>query len=130
MVILHSFLALAAGVAVLVLGVALLTTFIQRFLPSWDAAGNAIGLGAVFVHIAGCFAAAAAAGYVCSWISDPASIQHVLALGITVLVLTALSAVQFRGQRPVWFLVALVVAAPLGVLAGGLIWLRVTGILS
>jgi hypothetical protein len=54
---------------------------------------------------------------------------HVLALGIIVLVLAALSALQSKGKQPVWYLLAQVVISPVGVLAGGLLRLRLQGIL-
>jgi hypothetical protein len=53
----------------------------------------------------------------------------VLALGIVVLALAALSALQSRGKQPIWYQLALVAISPIGVLAGGLVWLRVLGIL-
>jgi hypothetical protein len=46
-----------------------------------------------------------------------------------VLALSALSAMQQRGKQPVWYQLALVAISPLGVLAGGLVRLRVLGIL-
>jgi hypothetical protein len=130
MVILHAFLALAAGLATIVAAMALLTALVKHLLPAWAATSGPLSAGAAFVNIAGSFAVAAAGGYVTAWASSPAPMQHVLALGIAVLVLAALSALQSRGQRPARFLLALVIAAPLGVLAGGLIWLRVAGILG
>ena len=54
---------------------------------------------------------------------------HVLALGIIVLALAALSALQAKGKQPVWYQLALIALTPLGVLAGGLVRLRVMGIL-
>jgi hypothetical protein len=53
----------------------------------------------------------------------------VLALGIVVLALTALSALQARGKQPIWYALTLVAISPIGVLAGGLVRLRVVGIL-
>jgi hypothetical protein len=46
-----------------------------------------------------------------------------------VLLLAALSALQAKGKQPIWYQLALVAIAPLGVLAGGLLRLRVLGIL-
>jgi len=54
---------------------------------------------------------------------------HALALALIVLALAALSALQTKGNQPVWLQLALVAIAPLGVLAGGLVRLRVLGIL-
>jgi len=44
-------------------------------------------------------------------------------------VLAAVSAMQARGKLPIAYALALVVVTPLGVLAGGLLRLRVLGIL-
>jgi len=46
-----------------------------------------------------------------------------------VLVLSALSALQSRGKQPVWYALTLLAVTPMGVLAGGLVRLRVLGIL-
>jgi len=46
-----------------------------------------------------------------------------------VLALAALSALQQRGQQPMAYMLALVAISPLGVLAGGLVRLRILGIL-
>ena len=43
--------------------------------------------------------------------------------------LAALSALQSRGKQPIWYALALVAISPIGVLAGGLVRLRVVGIL-
>jgi hypothetical protein len=52
-----------------------------------------------------------------------------LALAIIVLVLAALSALQSRGKQPVWYQLALVAITPLGVFAGGILRIKVLGIL-
>ena len=64
-----------------------------------------------------------------AWLAHANPLIHVLALAITVLLLAALSALQQRGQQPVWYILSLVALTPIGVLAGGLIRLRVLGIL-
>jgi hypothetical protein len=43
--------------------------------------------------------------------------------------MAALSALQSRGVQPVWYALALLVLMPLGALAGGMLRLRVLGIL-
>ena len=75
------------------------------------------------------FLAAAAGGYVTAWVAAANPLVHVLALGMVVLALAALSALQSRGKQPIWYQLALVAISPLGVLAGGLVRLRVLGIL-
>jgi hypothetical protein len=36
---------------------------------------------------------------------------------------------QAKGEQPIWYQLSQVAISPLGVLAGGLLWLRVLGIL-
>jgi hypothetical protein len=124
--------------------VALITALLQRLTPGWigepgkpgpprtgpDAwGGGKPKPGYVFVNLGYSFLAAAAGGYVTAWIAEHNPLIHVLALAITVLLLAALSALQQRGQQPVWYMLTLVAITPLGVLAGGLVRLRVIGVL-
>ena len=64
-----------------------------------------------------------------AWVAAANPLYHVLALGIIVLALAALSALQSRGKQPIWYQLTLVAITPMGVLAGGLVRLRVLGIL-
>jgi hypothetical protein len=66
---------------------------------------------------------------VTAWVAAANPMYHVMALGIIVLALAALSALQARGKQPVWYQLTLVALTPMGVLAGGLVRLRVLGIL-
>jgi hypothetical protein len=129
MVILHAFLALAAGFATMALLVIVLTALLTRMVPSWTGAEGKLPPGYAFVNLGNSFLAAAAGGYVTAWTAVANPLIHVLALGIVVLALAALSVLQLRGKQPVWYALALVAISPVGVLAGGLVWLRVVGIL-
>jgi len=129
MVVLHAFLALLAGFATMAALVALITALLQRLTPGWIGEPGKPKPGYVFVNLGYSFLAAAAGGYITAWIAGHNPLIHVLALAITVLLLAALSAVQQRGQQPVWYMLALVALTPLGVLAGGLVRLRVLGLL-
>jgi N-acetyl-gamma-glutamylphosphate reductase len=73
--------------------------------------------------------AAAAGGYVTAWIAAANPLIHVLILGLAVLAMAALSALQSRGKQPIWYQLSLVAISPFGVLAGGLLRLKVLGIL-
>jgi len=128
-VILHAFLALAAGFATMDLLVIVLTALLTRMVPSWTGAEGKLPPGYAFVNLGNSFLAAAAGGYVTAWTAVANPLIHVLALGIVVLALAALSVLQLRGKQPVWYALALVAISPVGVLAGGLVWLRVVGIL-
>jgi hypothetical protein len=129
MVILHAFLALAAGFATMALLVILLTALLTHLVPSWTDAAGKPQPGYAFVNLGYSFLAAAAGGYVTAWAAAANPMIHVLALGIVVLALAALSALQSRGKQPIWYSLALVAISPVGVLAGGLVRLRVLGIL-
>ena len=129
MVILHAFLALTAGFAVMAVLVIGLTALVTRMIPSWTSAEGKPQPGYVFVNLGSSFLAAAAGGYVTAWVAAANPLIHVLALGLVVLALAALSALQSRGKQPIWYQLALVAISPIGVLAGGLVRLRVLGIL-
>lgn len=143
MVVLHAFLALAAGFATMAALIAVVSALLQKLTPSWveetspassrtnagQRGGEKATPGYIFVNLGYSFLAAAAGGYVTAWIAQHNPLVHVLALAIAVLLLAALSAVQQRGQQPVWYMLTLVGLTPLGVLAGGLVRLRVLGLL-
>jgi hypothetical protein len=131
-VILHTFLALVAGFAVLVALMIGQSALVARLTPSWVSAPGGVGKmqpAFAFVSLGASFLAAAAGGYVTAWVAAANPLIHVLALAIVVLALAALSALQSRGKQPIWFQLAQVAISPIGVLAGGLTRLRVLGIL-
>jgi hypothetical protein len=57
--------------------------------------------------------------------SDP--LRNVLMLAIVVLLLSALSALQLRGQQPLSYQFALIVLTPIAALAGGLLRMHGAG---
>jgi hypothetical protein len=129
MVILHAFLALLAGFATMALLVIVVTALLAKLTPGWVGEEGKPNPAYVFVNLGYSFVAAAAGGYVTAWAAAANPLIHVLALGIVVLVLSALSALQSRGKQPVWYALTLLAVTPMGVLAGGLVRLRVLGIL-
>ena len=124
MVILRAFGALLAGFATMALLVIVMTALLAKLTPSWVGEHGKPTPGYMFVNLA-----AAAGGYVTACAAAANPLVHVLALGMVVLALSALSALQSRGQQPIPYQLALVALSPLGVLAGGLARLRVLGIL-
>jgi len=128
-VTLHAFLALAAGFLTMAVLVGVLTALLVRLTPSWVGEQGKPKPGYIFVNLGYSFLAAAAGGYVTSWLAAANPLYHVLALGIIVLALAALSALQAKGKQPIWYQLTLLALTPLGVLAGGLLRLRVMGIL-
>ncbi|HEU5457335.1 MAG TPA: hypothetical protein VFU68_01825 [Terracidiphilus sp.] len=126
---LHAFLALLAGFGA-VLAVALaLRGALMGLAPSMAAQEPEPGVGYTIVQVGASLLAGTAGGYVTAAVGSGNPMVEVLALGIAVLALAALSALQSRGKQPVWFLLLQVAISPLGVLAGGLLRMRVLGIL-
>ena len=128
MVILRGFLALLAGFATKAILVIVVTAMLTRLVPEWVGEQSNPHLDYVFVNLGYSFLAAAGGGYVTAWAASGNSLVHVLALAIAVLVLSALSALQMRGKQPIAYQLALVAISPLGVMAGGLVRLRLLGL--
>ncbi len=125
----HAFFALTAGFLTTAVLVGALTALLMRLTPSWVQTRGKPQPGYIFVNLAYSFLAAAAGGYVTAWVAAANPLYHVLALAIIVLALSALSAMQQRGKQPIWYQLLLIALSPLGVFAGGIIRLRVLGIL-
>jgi len=129
MVMLSAFFALLAGLATITVLSVLMTVLLARLVPSWSVAQANPTSGAVFVQLGSAFLIAAAGGYTTSLAARANPLLHVLALGIAVLALSALSVLQQKGTQSVRLQLAQVALSPLGVLAGGLLHLRQLGIL-
>ena len=129
MVALHAFLALAAGFCATVLVIAAIAGLVRGLAPEWTAPDQGPSPGYIAVNVGGSFLAAAAGGYVTSWVAKANPLQHVEVLAIILLGFAALSALQSRGKLPIWYQLLLVVVTPFGALAGGLAQLRAAGIL-
>ena len=125
----HAFFALASGFLTMAVLVGVLTALLMRLTPSWVQEKERPQSGYIFVNVGYSFLAAAAGGYVTAWVAAANPLYHVLALAIIVLAIAALSALQQRGKQPIWYQLALIALSPLGVFAGGIIRLRVLGIL-
>jgi hypothetical protein len=128
-VILHAFLALLAGFAAMAALVIGMTALLKRMVPSWMGNEGKPQPGYIVVNLGYSFLAAAAGGYITAWTGKGNPLVLVLGLAIIVLALAALSALQSRGKQPTWYQLSLVAITPVGVLAGGLVRLRVLGIL-
>lgn len=129
MIVLRAFLTLLAGFATMAILVIFITALLARTVPEWVGTEGRPRPGYVIVNLGYSFLAAAAGGYVTAWAAVSNPLILVLALGIVVLLMSALSAMQSRGKQPVWYQLALVAISPLGVLAGGLVRMRYLGIL-
>jgi branched-subunit amino acid transport protein AzlD len=129
LVALFAFLALLAGFATMAILVIVVTALFTRLVPSWVGTEGRPRPSYVIVNLGYSFLAAAAGGYVTALTAKNNPLILVLALGIIVLLMGALSAMQQRGKQPVWYQLALLAISPLGVFAGGMLRMRVLGIL-
>jgi len=129
MVMAHAFLALLAGLATIAVLSIGMSALLRRLAPDWAAEQGRPSSGKVIVQLGSTLLIAAAGGYITAVVAEANPLVHVLALGIAVLALAALSALQAKGSQPVLFQLTMVAISPLGVLAGGLLRLRVLGIL-
>jgi hypothetical protein len=129
LVMVRAFLALLAGFAAMAVLVTALTALVAWLAPEWAGAEGKPNPGYAFVNLGYSFLSAVAGGYGTAWASAANPMIHVLVLGIVVLAMAALSALQGRAKQPVWYALTQLALMPLGVLAGGLVRLRVLGIL-
>jgi hypothetical protein len=129
LVTVRAFLALLAGFSTMAALVIIVTAVLGRLTPEWVGEEGKPRPGYALVNLGYSFLAAAAGGYVTARLSSANPLIHVLVLGIVVLAMSALSALQAKGKQPVWYALTLLALMPLGVLAGGLVRLRVMGIL-
>jgi hypothetical protein len=129
LVAVHAFLALVAGFATMAILVVVLTAALARLVPEWVGTEGNPRLGYAVVNLGYSALSAAAGGYVTAWLSAANPLIHVLVLGIVVLAMGALSALQSRGKQPVWYALSLLALMPLGALAGGLLRLHMLAII-
>ena len=129
MSILRAFLALLAGFAAMAAIVGVATAVLMKFVPEWVGVPGQPRAGYVLVNLGYSLAAAMVGGYVTAWIAKNNPLIHALALALIVLLLAALSALQERGQQPIWYQLLLVAVAPIGAMLGGLLRMRILGVL-
>jgi hypothetical protein len=127
-VTLRAFEALFAGFAVTVLLSLVTAALVKALAPDWANPTRPMTVGAIFAHLGASFLAAAGGGYVTAWMAANV-LPYVLALGVIVLVFSGFSALPQRGKLPIPYLLVSVALGPLGVFVGGLVRLRVEGIL-
>ena len=129
MVIAQAFLALLAGFAIMALIVIVITALLTRLAPQWAGQQAHPQPAYVFVNLGYSLIAAAVGGYVTAWAGADNPLRNVLGLAVVLLVLGGISALQSRGRQPLWYQATLIVVTPVGVVAGGVLRLRVLGLL-
>lgn len=129
MVILRAVWALLAGFATMTAIVFAITMALMKKAPDWVGTQARPNPAYVFANIGYSFVAAMAGGYITAWIATVNPLSRVLVLAIIVLVMGAISALEARGRQPVRYQIALAVIGPIGVVLGGLLRLRIFGVL-
>jgi hypothetical protein len=107
--------------------VSVVTAALPRMVPDWVELDGSPRRPLVVANLCWSFFAATAGGYVTAWIASANPLDTALALAIVILVLGGIATLQSRERYPIWYLVLLLVITPIGVVAGGLIRMKVLG---
>ena len=129
MLIAKAFLALIAGFLSMAILVAAATTLFVKLAPGFVGEQGHPKPGYVLFNVIYSIIAAAVGGYVTAWIATDNPLVKTLFLALIVLLLAALSALQQRGKQPIWYQLLLIAITPAGVLLGGYLRLKLTGLL-
>lgn len=127
MVIWRAFLALLTGFGVMTGIAAAFRLVLIRAVPGWRNEPGASSPGSLFAMMGVAFVAAAGGGFVTAWLAPANPLGHITALSIGALAMAALSALFERGRRPIAYHLLLVAVLPIGVVAGGLLRLKLWG---
>jgi len=115
MPIVRAFLALVAGFLSMAILVGVITAGLMKLSPQWVGVTGHPRPAYVLVNLAYSLLAVMSRGYVTAWTAAGNPWKYVLVLAIIVLLLGALSALQQRGMRPIWYQLLLMLITPAGV---------------
>jgi len=124
--ILRSVLAVLGGFLTMAIVVMMFTGALKMLLPSWFPADGAPTGSYLIVNVAYSFVAALAGGYVAAKLFAQLPMQHAIALGAFVLVMSIISAMYYKARQPRWYQMLLAVVMPLAVVLGSYIRTRRT----
>ena len=123
----RSFLAILAGFATMAVLVTVATAAISKSFPRLIGEPSHPRRRYLLLNLVYSAAFAASGGYVTAIVAKADPLRTVLMLAIVILILSALSALQLRGQQPVAYQFALIVLTPIAALAGGLLRMHEAG---
>jgi hypothetical protein len=123
----RSFLAILAGFATMAVLVTVATAAISKSFPRLIGEPSHPRRRYLLLNLAYSAAFAASGGYVTAIVAKSDPLRNILMLAIVILMLSALSALQLRGQQPVVYQFALIVLTPIAALAGGLLRMHEAG---
>jgi hypothetical protein len=123
----RSFLAILTGFATMAAMVGVVNAAITRFYPQFAIHQGKPRQPYLRLNLFYSVGFAALGGFVTASIAKADPLRHILVLAVVVLLLSALSALQLRGQQPVSYQFALIVFTPIGIVAGGLLRMHQAG---
>ena len=123
----RSFLAILAGFATMAVLVTVATAAISKSFPRLIGEPGHPRRRYMLLNLAYSAAFAASGGYITAIVAKTDPLRNILMLAIVILILSALSALQMRGQQPVVYQFALIVLTPIAALAGGLLRMHEAG---
>ncbi len=123
----RSFLAILAGFATMAALVTLATTAVAKSFPRLIGEPAHPRRRYLLLNLGYSAAFAAAGGFVTAIVAKADPLRTVLMLAIVILLMSAVSALQLRGQQPVPYQFALIVLTPVAALAGGLLRIHSLG---
>ena len=129
MLIAKAFFALFAGFLSMAALVAAATALLVKLAPDFVGERGNPRPAYVLFNTVFSFFAAMVGGYVTALIATDNPLTQTLFLALVVLLLAALSALQQRGKQPIWYQLLLITITPMGVLLGGYLRLKITGLL-
>lgn len=128
MQIAHSFLAILAGFVTIVGLMGIATALLRRFAPNVTRDDAPPDPFIMAVNVGVGLVCSLLGGYVTARYSQGNPVVHAMMLALTVLLLSAMSALQMKGKQPVYYLLILTIIPPLAVLCGALLRLRQMGL--
>lgn len=128
MQIVRAFLALLAGFVTMAAIVGVITAMLVKLAPQWVGQKGHPRTGYIVVNLIYSLAAAILGGYVAAYVASNNILTYTLVLAVIVLLLSGLSALQQRGMQPIWYQLLLMAIAPIGILLGGLLRLKILGL--
>ena len=123
----RSFLAILAGFATMAVLVTVATAAITKSFPRMVGDPGHPRRRYMLLNLLYSAAFAASGGYVTAIVAKDDPLRNVFMLAIVILLLSALSALQLRGQQPISYQFALIVLTPIAALAGGLLRMHEAG---
>jgi hypothetical protein len=119
----RAFLAIAAGFVTIAVLITAVNSLLARMAPEFVKREGRPRLQYMVVNVLASAAFALEGGWITARLApvpgNPLTLSLMLALAV--LVMSALSAMQMRGQQPATYQLALIVISPLAVVAGGMI---------